>query len=116
MDVCPSLRYYYLSQSQCHFVCEENKVGVSEIAQRLQALTALAEDLGLVPSIHIKWLTASYTSSSRGFNTPFLASAGTVHTWHTDSCGHTYVQNEKILRKQNSDMGHDFSAPPPASP
>lgn len=40
--------------------------GTEEMAQQSRAPTALAEDLGLVLSTLIKWLTTTSKSSSRG--------------------------------------------------
>lgn len=41
------------------------------MAQDLIALAVLTEDLGSIPSTHLRWLTTDYNSSSGGPNTLF---------------------------------------------
>lgn len=69
-----------------------------EMAQQLEQGTALPQDLGLVPSTLVKWLTACNSSS-------FLDSSGTavLCIYHTcaciSKCGHvhTHTINNKIF-------------------
>jgi hypothetical protein len=45
-------------------------LGVGEMAQWLRALATLANDFSLASSTHIRWLTITRNSSSRGLNVP----------------------------------------------
>lgn len=47
-------------------------MGAREVDQQLRALALFAEELGLVCSIHIKWLITACNSSSRGINSFLL--------------------------------------------
>lgn len=68
-----------------------------EMAQQLEQGTALPQDLGLVPSTLVKWLTACNSSS-------FLDSSGTavLCIYHTrvciSKCGHVHTHTQLIIK------------------
>jgi hypothetical protein len=49
------------------------------MAQQCKALAGLPEDLRSIPSTHIRQLTNTRNSSSRGFYIPFMASVRARH-------------------------------------
>lgn len=60
------------------------------MAQCLRLLTAVTEDLGSVPSVHIMWLTVSCHFSSR---TPLASLCSHMHwctSTHAGTCTHTH--------------------------
>lgn len=59
-------------------------VGARDKAQWLRRHTALAENMGLVPNIHVKQLTATFNSSSRKSNSLFY-----IPKVHALTCTHT---------------------------
>jgi len=76
-----------------------------------KACIALAEDLSLVPSTHIWWLTTIYNFSSRG-SEPFLVSTSTytharghTHThMHSHMYIHTFKNKNKIFKKRKENL------------
>lgn len=62
-------------------------LGTGEMALALRAFTALAEDPGSVPSIHVKELTTVYNSKSRESKCP-LTSTKTYR--HINSCRYAH--------------------------
>jgi hypothetical protein len=73
------------------YVIKNTVPGAGELAQRLRALTALTEDLGLIPSTH----TVAYSYPELQFQgigclLPISASS-CMHTVHTDSLRHPHI-------------------------
>lgn len=65
-----------------------------ELAQWLEALAALAEDLALAPRTHRGWLTTTVTPAPRSL-IPFPGLYGYMHT-----CGeHTYTRAQTHTHK-----------------
>ena len=70
---------------------KKNHLGAEEIPQWLKEHITLAEDLGSVPSTHIKWLITIYQSSSKGYNTLFQFFRALLNLWHA----HTHIHINK---------------------
>lgn len=57
----------------------KQKTGAGNKAQQLRSLNILLEDWSLDPSIHIRWLTNTCSSSSKS-KAPALTLSGTLHS------------------------------------
>lgn len=78
------------------------------MAQCLRLLTAVTEDLGSVPSVHIRWLTVSCYFSSR---TPLASLCSHMHAVHINSCRHMLTYTS-FKTKRNKFWMPSLSLPP----
>ena len=71
--------------------------------EQLIAFAALPQDLSSVASTHIRQLTTSCESSSRGSD-PLLCSTVPTHRWHTYTDTHIHINKIHIFKYKNNEM------------
>lgn len=80
------------------------RVGAIEIAQRLIALAALAEDSGSVPSVHIVARNHSQLPVSGELGSSLLTSTGTRHKngthTHLHTCRQIFIHTKQINKSK----------------
>jgi hypothetical protein len=76
-----------------------------EMAQQLRALSALAENLSLIPSNYIGQPVTTFNSSSRGPDAPFWNSQGPALTqMHILTYNHTHMVKAEKRKTRARDM------------
>jgi hypothetical protein len=75
---------------------KKNKIGAREMVQLLRAHNSLGENLNLIPSILVRWLTTIYNSKSSGIPHLWYPSSTNTHMYilDTDTHRHTLIDTQ----------------------